>query len=105
MYELYFDFSTEISKKRFIVSLSRDQAIELVTVLNEFFDNPAISVISTKKFLTTSELALYFGRSVSWIAKIKKKGLLMEKKHYHRIGGLIMYNREEIEKAIISNSL
>ena len=29
----------------------------------------------------------------------------MEKIHYHYIDGLIMYNREEIEKAIISNSL
>ena len=93
------------SKKDLCLSLLRDQAIKLVEELYEFFDNPKISVITHKRLLTTSELALYFGRSESWVAKIRKKGVLMEKKHYYRISGLIMYDREEIEKAIISNSL
>ena len=87
------------------MSLLRDQVIKLVKKIDTFLDKPKISVISTKKLLTTSELALYFGRSEGWVAKIRKKGVLMEKKHYYHISGLIMYDREEIEKAIISNSL
>ncbi len=92
-------------KKRFIVSLLRDQAIKLVKKLNEFFDKPKISDISKKQLLTEKELALYFDRKKTWTYQLRKKGVLMEKIHYHYIDGLIMYNREEIEKAIISNSL
>jgi len=87
------------------VSLLRDQAIKLVGELYQFFDKPKISVISTKKLLTESELALYFRRGKTWTSGLRTKGVLMEKKHYHYIDGLIMYDREEIEKAIISNSL
>ena len=97
--------ATVTLKKDLCLNLLCDQAIKLVEELYEFFDNPKISVITQKRLLTTSELALYFGRSESWVAKIRKKGVLMEKKHYYRISGLIMYDREEIEKAIISNSL
>ena len=87
------------------MNLLRDQAIKLVKKLNEFFDKPKISDISKKQLLTEKELALYFDRKKTWTYQLRKKGVLMEKIHYHYIDGLIMYNREEIEKAIISNSL
>ena len=93
------------SKKDLCLSLLRDQAIKLVKKLNEFFDKPKISDISKKQLLTEKELALYFDRKKTWTYQLRKKGVLMEKIHYHYIDGLIMYNREEIEKAIISNSL
>lgn len=87
------------------MSLLRDQAIKLVKKIDEFFDKPKISVISTKRLLTESELALYFRRGKTWTSELRTQGVLMEKIHYHYIDGLVMYNREEIEKAIISNSL
>lgn len=93
------------SKKDLCLNLLRGQAIKLVKKLDEFFDKPKISDISKKRLLTERELALYFDRKKTWTYQLRKKGVLMEKKHYHYIDGLIMYNREEIEKAIISNSL
>lgn len=87
------------------MNLLRDQVIKLVKELIQFFKKPKISVISNKRLLTEAELALYLGRSESWTSNLRKKGVLMEKKHFHYINDLVMYNREEIEKEIISNSL
>nr|WP_316721003.1 hypothetical protein [Sulfurospirillum sp. 'SP'] len=97
--------ATVTLKKDLCLNLLCDQAIKLVGVLYRFFDKPRISDISNKKLLTESELALYFGRRKTWTSELRTQGVLMEKIHYHYIDGLIMYNREEIEKAIISNSL
>jgi hypothetical protein len=87
------------------MSLFRDQAIKLIEELSEFFKKPKVSEISNKKLLTEAELALYFGRRKTWTSDLRKKGVLMERKHYHYINDLVMYNRKEIEKEIISNTL
>lgn len=85
------------------VSLLRDQVITLLKGLIQFFKKPRISNISDKRLLTEAEFALYLGRCQNDVSKLRKKGVLMDKKHYHYINGLVLYNREEIENDIISN--
>jgi hypothetical protein len=85
------------------VSLLRDQVIKLLESSIELFKKPRISNISDKRLLNETEFALYLGRSESWASNLRKQGVLMDKKHYHHINGLVLYNREEIENDIIAN--
>lgn len=85
------------------VGLLHDQVIKLFQGLSQFLKKPRISNIAGKRLLTEAEFALYLGRSQSDAYKLRKEGVLHDGKHYHFIGGLVLYNREEIENDIIAN--
>ena len=83
-----------------------NHAINFFTKFTKIFKKIRVSDISTKKLLTEEEFALYLGRSPSWVYdRLRKKGVLMEHKHYFDVCGVILYLREQIEQDIISCSL
>lgn len=71
-----------------------------------FLARPYIYEVSQKRLLTRLELAIYFGRSTSWVRdRIDKGGVLMINIHFYDFCGVILYNREQIEADIISGSI
>jgi len=82
-----------------------DQAIKFFGSVTSYFKKPMLSEISNKRLLTEAELALYFGRKSNWTSDLRKKGVLMEKKHYFDFHGLILYSIEDIVNDIMSGTL
>ncbi len=83
-----------------------NHAINFFIKFTKIFKRIKISDVSSKNLLTEEEFALYIGRSPGWVYdRLRKKGVLMEHKHYFDVCGVILYLREQIEQDIISCSL